>query len=733
MSQPQFFPTPTIDRPLIAYAFLAQTTHATGDLLSGLAPIFKPIASKHTGEVFKPLEFSSMVRSLYGIEIHPWAVEDLAPRLEKAGLLTKSAISGAPFVYHYADINAEFNDVAESEIRRVIDDFIGFAKPIIIRHGLPFDANALEKAFLDQLVAMDFQSILLKPEAKAFEPSDAPIQRLGLPQKPDRVAWQLEIDAKSKIDVLCASFIVHLYANDRQVFELLTRISAGALVAETVLNFQSPGGNATLAGLKVVLDAPFVMALLDLSVEESTAYATKICEQLMKSGASLHIFRHSVDEITSNLRGTIAATDNGEGRGATARRMSKQSFNQYVRSVVQNVESAIQRLKYAVIEVPNTLSSFQYFSEGDEDKLESSIGHYENALARRRDADSIAAIMRLRQGKAAKMAVFHRANYIFVTANSRLVGKADQCTVTLKQRSSNEVPPALTDKYLAGLLFVMFGGVASELTHCRLLANCAAALEPRSDVMRRMHQFLGELDPTKAAHFRALMTDDRASQHMMQLTLGDAAWLRTTDDAVEILAQMEATLLEKHQTKVDGEMQAAREQHERELAEQRDVVNATRAKLLDADAKTLRLSLRLKEEEGKSSQLAENLRLKRADSDGAKLQEVLVCVRAGLRAAERRRSIITASVVLLTVITTVVSWALSNVILGTIVFACINGALTFVGFWKTPDKLFGSMVTRRRDEVFKSAALERKVFDDLKQFKINWDIPEVVYESNAPT
>ena len=43
---------PRIDRPLLAYAFLAQATPKPGDLLSGLVPIFIPIAKRNMGKRF---------------------------------------------------------------------------------------------------------------------------------------------------------------------------------------------------------------------------------------------------------------------------------------------------------------------------------------------------------------------------------------------------------------------------------------------------------------------------------------------------------------------------------------------------------------------------------------------------------------------------------------------------------------------------------------------------------
>ena len=85
-------------------------------------------------------------------------------------------------------------------------------------------------------------------------------------------------------------------------------------------------------------------------------------------------------------------------------------------------------------------------------------------------------------------------------------------------------------------------GKAEELTQYRLLANCTAALEPRNDVVAKMYRFLSQLDERKAQQFRALMTGERAGQHLMQLTLGDSILITSTSDAEHILEQVEASL-----------------------------------------------------------------------------------------------------------------------------------------------------------------------------------------------
>jgi len=178
------------------------------------------------------------------------------------------------------------------------------------------------------------------------------------------------------------------------------------------------------------------------------------------------------------------------------------------------------------------------------------LGHYENPLARERDAASVAAVMRLRRNGRASMGKVHQAQVVFVTSNIRVAHRADRFTVLHKMRVDREVPPVFTDKQLASLLFVMFGGQGKELTQYQLLANCARALEPNNEVMQSMHRFLADLDPIRAAQFRAVMTEDRASQHLVQLTLGEGC-ISSTQDATAMLEQLERQLGEENRREHD--------------------------------------------------------------------------------------------------------------------------------------------------------------------------------------
>jgi hypothetical protein len=553
-----------MDRSLLAFAFLAQASRREGDLLSGLAPLFKPIAKTLTGKRFDGAEFAALVAERYGIKVNSWAVQDFAPRLEEAGVLHRIQLSADAYEYRYAPVQEEFPEITETDISRIIDQFKAFADPILRDHKLDVSTDQLEGLLLRQLSDLNFLSILLKPQ-KADTP-EGRRSRLMLPKTADQIQWEKDTESKARIDVLCASFIFHVKRTDKDLYDLLVRIASGALVLEVVLDFQEPQFKGTLERLTIILDAPFLMSLLDLSSEESNLAAVAVCEEMRAHRVQLATFEHCVEELKDNLKSVRASHQSGSGFGATSRRLSNPAFSAYLNGVLTDPYIPLKKESIRILGASSSTQSFQYFTEEDEDSFRYALGTYYNVLARDRDAASIAGTMRLRRGVRTRMARFGTAVAVFVTHNSRVADCARHYALRKDLCEERDVPPAITDRYLAGLLWVMYGGKAGEIAPRLLLANCAAALEPRSDVINRMHKFLTEISPKQAELFKVLMTDERAGQHLMQVTLGDSTYI-TPDNVEETLSQIRETVGEEVEQRAQDEIARIQARHTAELHE----------------------------------------------------------------------------------------------------------------------------------------------------------------------
>ena len=740
--------SPNVDQSLIAYAFLAQTTRNSGDLLSGLVPIFKPIAKKYSGNAFDPGLFSSELGEIYGLDVNTKAVEDFIPRLEAAGVITNIGKDKEYPQYVYSEIKEQFDEVSPVEIREAVKEFISFSSPLLQEHGVEVDSGRLEEVFLQQLVDMDFVGVLLKPERKMEKEGGK--KTLSIPPSQEQKEWEDDKRKRSQEEILCATFIVDAYHNRPKLYELIMKVASGALIAQVVLNFQDPGTSFSLDGLTVVLDTPFLMDLLDLASKEGHEAAKRIVDQLVSGGAKLSVFDHSIDELKSNLNAVISRYHEGEAFGATARRLAEKSFESYATSIMRLPESPLRSRGISIISCPNSTHSYQYFSEEHKEQFNNSLGYFANRWAQERDAESVAGIVRLRNGKVAKMGRFPSSGYVLLTDNAWVMTQSEKFMIQKKYYEKGDFPPAVTDRYLSGLLWVVLGGKTADLPKYVLLANCAAALEPKSDVVSHMYRFLSQLDDEKAQHFHALMTDERASQHLMELTLGEAQVV-TQSNAPEILEKLKSKLLEQHEKqteialkekelelgeehekKLKDELEKQANDYENQLTEEQRRVKESEEEL---DQVRTMLSLQKKDFDWKINSMSEDLT--RLEEENTKHQDLerereYGVVKGAVIVAnkqKRRLELLIAFVVAIIAILVTFSPIFKEHVL---LKAIIGGAIVLLSFWKVPEVLFGKLTCSYREGAFRDRMMQAGILDYPEKYNINWETEDVLLKDGYP-
>jgi hypothetical protein len=707
-----------IDRSVVAYAFLAQAQRSGKDLLSGLMPIFKPIAKLREGERFDPKEFASLAGELYGLSVSAWAVESLAPRLEAAGVLVRIQLAEGVHGYAYAQIDEDYTEVTEKDVAYVLGRFVAFSKPLLADKDLgQLGDEALKESFLQHIVDLDFVGILLKP-ARSDDQDGKP--KLGLTKPAEQREWEDDKARRAKIDVLCASFIVDIYHRDRPLYDLVARITAGALVSEVVLNFQNPEAGVALNQLRVVLDAPFLMDALDLAGRDAYAVASSICEQLRENGARLAVFRHSIDEMKENLGAVIGAVDAGEGYGPTARRLADKSFRAYASAVRESPDARLKQEKIEIIDAPHSPRAYRWFTQDDEEAFCRSLGYYQNRKAQERDAASVAGVVRLREGNRVRMGKFHACRTLFVTSNPWVADRSKKALEKTRIYEEGDVPAALTDRYLAGLLWVLYGGTAGELPAQVLLANCAAAIEPQADLIQRMHKFLVEVDDKRAEYFRALMTEERAAQYLSKLSLGDSSYI-SQDNAAAVLETMKLALLEQHEKDREQERKGYERKAEQQAAEYAQQREEMEAELREARAEALKARDENKAVQATVQALEDQMRRDRLERDADELKAVEWCVGRARSAWRTAHWVAALGMAVAGAGAALLANQAGNPYVRWFGFAG-GGAVMAFSFGKIPDLVFGSLLTGVRNRALHRALGSRGIDPDrLRRISIDWD------------
>lgn len=515
--------------PLVAFAYLAETARESGhnlDLISALAPLLGVVSAAHDGESFQATLLARELRERFGLRVNPYAVEQWIPQLKAAGIVKSTTLAAPKGKRAVEQLTfsrpAESMDrVEESNVEAVVSRFLAFAKPRLARVGQVIPDSELEASFLREIADLDFLAAVFRTNKSARGPRTLTLTPSTTPQSDVTD----DLAAAADLDVLCAAFFLHMSEEDTSTFNQIVQIASGAVMSEVLFDVGNPQTNTSFDKQRIVLDGPICIKALGLNSKEDEEHTLELLESLTSRGATLAVFEHTIDEIKSLLEAALRGSQEPWGYGPTVRRIRSDVHAEVVaRAVLADVNSALRALKVNhVLTSPTTSAAWALLPQSQEELIAGRLAWYENPASRDRDAASLAATYRLRGGVRSSPKQVHEARYIFLTENSRLVDVA----YSFFSREP-DAPIAVTDRYLAGYLFVMCGGSddITGLLKKRVLANCANALAPRTELVQRMAQFLDGLDESRRKKYAAMMTDGRAARYLTEITFGNVGYLQ---------------------------------------------------------------------------------------------------------------------------------------------------------------------------------------------------------------
>lgn len=547
---------------LIAFAFVEDAYAKTGDIVSGLLPLFAPLLAGKKGWPFDPKSFSEDVSNRYGIPMSSLVAEGLVERLAEAKLLYLEDKESR--VYRVASVQIPDVTIDEESIEGVLNDFVAFANRSLTTLGLEQASEVLKSGLLERLTSAQFLSAVERKDKNYFVGNKLTLKKK---EEPEDV-----VDLASALDVLSAEFALRSMDQGGISADSLIKIATGALIAEVVLTLQSPGGVSSLDQLSVFIDAPLLLDRLDLSSVELREFAVSLFDLMEKSQVHLAVFSHTLEEMRGTILGPLDAMRRGEDPfGPLGSRIRVDaSHAAYARSVLDSLIKTVENLGITVLDADElrTEAGLQRIPLETEESLRNNVGPLHVGLERRiRDAASIASILRLRSGCTAHSIA--DAGSLLVTRNPLVSSLSRSHLVFKKVIGRDEVPPALMDRTLAGYLWFVVGGNVGAITRQKLIANCAYVMSPKNDIISKVRQYLTEIDADKAKLFSALLLDNRAQRCLVHATMGFPAAVTTSNvDAIlrEVRESVAGELIEKSERR-EAKMTAAHQAEISALAE----------------------------------------------------------------------------------------------------------------------------------------------------------------------
>lgn len=701
-------------RALIAFAYVADQFGKTNDLAQGLVPLFAPLISARAGSAFEPRQFVADVKKTYDLDMHPYVAEQFAPALAAHGFLEANRKGD---IVHYRNLECEISEppVREEQLQVLADGFVEFAKPKLKKLGLRSEISALKDALFDRLVRPEFLALLLRPIVPAVGPETLTLR------KNDGSQSNEEDKDEQHYDYLVASYMLDIYAKEPTQFDLLVAATSGSLVAEVVLDLQHPPTSGDpLGDVQVAIDSPLVLDALGLGLEGATEYAKQLIAQIKTAGATPGIFDATVEEIRRALKSPLENYERGlELYGPLGRRLkTNPALAPYVRSIIPKLTGEIEDLGIEIFEIVPAFRAEgrKYFTETKEGELANVLGDYDTDGARAHDARAVADVLRIRGGYEVKS--ISESTIVFVTRNARLARLSRRFLEREGLASDAYFPPCITDRYLAGILWISLGGGGETLSKLRLIANCSAALVPRQDLVRRMHKFFEKLNPDMVERFEALMTNERAEFFLMDRTVNDAS-LITQDNYEEIYRDIEEVAAERVSKRKDKEIESLKEEHERHLI---DITKVHQEKFLEESTKSVEL-----EAEARRRTVEAIRHAAEKDAVASRLREsdqrwANACLEAGRKAGRRAWG---GYVFVLALITAATPFLSGDGLVPLIIAAVLSFALALLGsvvgnrFW--PGNPIDRWLEGRRQRAALDFARANNLEDLLRCYELRWD------------
>ena len=529
-----------ISKQLAAFAFVRDEYERSGDIVRGLTPLFIPALHPQRGQKFSPTTFADEVKKRYDIPMTPLAAEGLSAKLEKAGLLVDESDQQGVSIYRVPANLPARNLESTDEVEDLVATFVSFVEAEISRHGFSADPEDIEEELLRLIRTQEFFSSYSNEGTDFFRGNTLTLREAKGQESSD--SEKSQFDLSEFVAIIAAKYFTELRESAPEKLEAFSYLVSGVLISETVLTLQEPSSMDELESIKACLDAPLLLDFLDLNTPEQADYAAQLMESIISAGLQPCVYLHSVREMREVIQAPITAMRSGNrpyGLLGT-RLMQDPDHLAYARSILLSLEETLREKGIEILDSDEINEDEDYQQANLEDRLFPYSGAMHSDIKpRHRDVKSVSYSWYLRGDDYPRSLV--DTSVIFISRNNRLVRQVQGFFRRDEEFYEGMFPPIITDSELACLLWFAAGGNASNLTAVKLVANCAAAIEPKKDIVSSMRQVLFDSDKEKLSHFEALMGDRRARACLTVEALGDRQIL-SVRRANEILEEMRQSL-----------------------------------------------------------------------------------------------------------------------------------------------------------------------------------------------
>ncbi|NOI91768.1 hypothetical protein F0235_15130 [Vibrio splendidus] len=517
-----------LSKHMFHFALVHEQFAETGDLVRGLLPLFTPLLSDLEGKEFIPEKFCKEINTTYGLEMHPYVAEDLAPKLVEAGVLTIINERNKGKRYYIDSIPKIDNAKLQSDIQKIFNEYEKHAKKNLKRAKVAGPNVDYSNEFISRLVQIDtFVEKYDPSKIKKYKCSDI-------------------------LDYTFFWFVNVIEEQGGELKEVLNKAYSGCILSEVVLSIKEPSiTNGSINGKNFYIDAPILLNILGFNDDYSVQCSRQLINKILEEGGVLTTTENYIDEAQTSIRIALSNRDRKQPRVSSLDHYLFKNPSKIidVRTAQNSVKDILsQQYNFNVNHNYINISSYasNLHASALKEKLSTELSWYSNEVALYNDVESITYVV-ANHGYSSIKNIADSKSFL-ISPNESLIKSANKVLYTLRTFTKPDMTPLLSEKKLAVLLWVISGGVGQDITSLTLVSSCARAFEMHKEVFYKVKEFLKNLPEEKVRDYERIVCNDRVFNYLID-EVGSNYNQIDGDNFEELLVQSKIRLDEEEKLK----------------------------------------------------------------------------------------------------------------------------------------------------------------------------------------
>lgn len=377
-----------------------------------------------------------------------------------------------------------------------------------------------------------------------------------------------DIKSKKKYKYIISSFIIDSYKNDYETFTLISDITIGYSLAQSILFPEINSYSGKLNNLNFYLDTPFILNLLGLNGTHKKNSSEELIEILNAENVQLFVLQTNMDEIQSILNDCFRTLDSGKFILEKASKLLRFCYKNEI--TASDIEQFILKLKNLLATYKININEVPDYNDKMEHQIDEKLLYetiietysktipdldlqeLEDKKTVQRDVKVLNGMYKLREGE--KPRNIKDAHHLFITTNTALAYSSRLFELKQSQNSFH-IPVCLTDVFLGTIIWLQSPMIVEKLNQKKLIADCYSAMQPSEILIKK---YLLDVERSKkdqkisADDYYLLRTDRAALNLLEQFTLNDPD-LFDNSTTEEILTRITNKIKQEEEEKLEKE------------------------------------------------------------------------------------------------------------------------------------------------------------------------------------